>query len=96
MSLTLWRRRPEYMKRSSGEHLSALVRPVDQWKQIFGEQTDGSPREAAARIFGDLMLFTPTRKQNGFDEVRPAFYSDVEQLARALEAYVEFRRNQQE
>jgi hypothetical protein len=66
--------------------ISAIVRERGQWEEILQHL---SPQEAAARIFGDLMCYTPTRKQDGYDQPREHFYSDVEQLARALEAYAD-------
>lgn len=31
-----------------------LARPVSQWREIFREQTDGSPTGVSARIIADL------------------------------------------
>lgn len=52
-----------------------LARPVEQWRQIFNEQTDSSMTGMAARILGDLWGY---KNHNRYEE------QDIVQLANAL------------
>jgi hypothetical protein len=57
-----------------------LLRTEENWREILAELT---PTDAAARIFGDITCFNPDYK----DRRRLYALTDVEQLARALQAW---------
>lgn len=63
-----------------------MVRPVEQWREILRKLP---PHEAAARIFGDMRLYTADRKRSGsiVYERRDGFMDDIRNLANALQAW---------
>jgi hypothetical protein len=69
-----------------GNYDTALVRPAEQWAEIFRGM---SAEEAAARIFGDLLLYRADQKIKGSwgTERRDGFIGDVQQLANALRGW---------
>jgi hypothetical protein len=60
---------------------SGMIRPTEDWQTILSRCSD--PHEAAARIFGDLACYQADR---GLKR-REGFLPDVENLARALQAW---------
>jgi hypothetical protein len=87
MSIQLWKSIDEKVRSRVGN----LVRLQADWVQIFQTQT-ATPEEAAARIFGDLMCYRAEEKVKGWSQTRDGYVGDVQQMARALEAYVEYRK----
>jgi hypothetical protein len=65
----------------------ALLRPIPQWIEIFKEQTNGSAEQIAKRIMDDLSGYPMRSSRRWRDE-------DVDQLARALQAYARFNFQQ--
>jgi hypothetical protein len=59
----------------------AFIRPMDNWQTIL--ERCANPHEAAARIFGDMLCYQSTRGHKRRDR----FLADVENLARALQAW---------
>jgi hypothetical protein len=71
----------ERCRLQEGRVSSAFIRPTEDWQTILGRCTD--PHEAAARIFGDLACYQADRGSKR----RKGFLADVENLARALQAW---------
>lgn len=54
------------------------IDPIERWKEIIHEQTDGSSLEVANRILGDLVHYRDAGSYRS---------SDIQTLAYALEAF---------